>query len=147
MLIQTLRLKRGWSQQQLAEFSGLSVRTVQRIEAGGKANAETLKSIASVFDIDFSTLSSEQEMTSLPQQRIEEEEAFQHVRRLKRFYLHLMQYIAVVSVIAVINSIVSPHYMWGRLDGHRLGFGRSNSRSVGFSTDRYIWARMGATAG
>lgn len=112
MLIQTLRLKRGWSQQQLAEFSGLSVRTIQRIEAGSTANAETLKSIASVFDIDFSTLSSEQEMTTMPQQRIEEEEAFQHVRRLKRFYLHLMQYIAVVSVIAVINYFVSSHYMW-----------------------------------
>ena len=34
MMIQKLRLKRAWSQQQLAEFSGLSVRTIQRIEAG-----------------------------------------------------------------------------------------------------------------
>ena len=34
MLIQKLRLKRGWSQQQLADASGLSVRTIQRIETG-----------------------------------------------------------------------------------------------------------------
>ena len=33
MHVQKLRLKKGWSQQQLADFSGLSVRTVQRIEA------------------------------------------------------------------------------------------------------------------
>jgi transcriptional regulator with XRE-family HTH domain len=32
MLIQKLRLQRGWSQEQLAELSGLSVRTIQRLE-------------------------------------------------------------------------------------------------------------------
>ena len=37
MYVQKLRLKKGWSQQQLADFSGLSVRTVQRIEAGQPA--------------------------------------------------------------------------------------------------------------
>ncbi len=30
----SLRLARAWSQEQLAELSGLSVRTVQRIENG-----------------------------------------------------------------------------------------------------------------
>ena len=56
MLIQKLRLQRGWSQEQLAELSGLSVRTVQRIEKGQLASAESLKSLASVFDIEFSIL-------------------------------------------------------------------------------------------
>lgn len=56
MLIQKLRLQRGWSQEQLAELSGLSVRTIQRIENGSPASAESLKSLASVFEIEFSTL-------------------------------------------------------------------------------------------
>ena len=56
MLIQKLRLKRGWSQQQLAEAAGLSARTIQRVEAGHPASIETLKSIAAVFEVDFSTL-------------------------------------------------------------------------------------------
>ena len=34
MLVQKLRLQRGWSQEQLAVVSGLSVRTIQRIERG-----------------------------------------------------------------------------------------------------------------
>ena len=34
LLIQKLRLQRGWSQEQLAELTGLSVRTIQRIERG-----------------------------------------------------------------------------------------------------------------
>ena len=39
MQVQKLRLIKGWSQQQLADFSGLSVRTVQRIEAGQPARS------------------------------------------------------------------------------------------------------------
>ena len=61
MLVQKLRLQRGWSQEQLAELSGLSVRTIQRIERGLPASTETLKSLASVFEIDFSTLQATQE--------------------------------------------------------------------------------------
>ena len=62
MSVQKLRLKHGWSQQQLAEASGLSVRTVQRIEAGQPASVETLKSLAAVFQVEFSTLDPEQSM-------------------------------------------------------------------------------------
>ena len=35
MLIQKLRLQRGWSQQQLADLSGLSVRTMRFSPLGG----------------------------------------------------------------------------------------------------------------
>ena len=34
MIVRKLRLQRGWSQEQLAEMSGLSTRTIQRIERG-----------------------------------------------------------------------------------------------------------------
>jgi transcriptional regulator with XRE-family HTH domain len=44
MLIQKLRLQRGWSQEQLAELSGLSIRTIQRIERGQTASVESLNS-------------------------------------------------------------------------------------------------------
>ena len=57
MLIQKLRLKQGWSQQQLAEASGLSTRTIQRIETGHPASVETLKPSGAVFEVDFASLS------------------------------------------------------------------------------------------
>ena len=38
MIVQELRLKEGWSQQQLADISGLNVRTIQRIEKGQPAS-------------------------------------------------------------------------------------------------------------
>ena len=59
MVIRKLRAKRGWSQEQLADFSGLNVRTTQRAESGQKASMETLLSIAAVFEVDVSTLTEE----------------------------------------------------------------------------------------
>ena len=114
MLIQKLRLKRGWSQQQLAEASGLSVRTIQRIETGHPASTESLKSLAAVFEIDFSTLNPEQTMTSSDAVLAEkqEEEAFRYVRKLRGFYVHLFVYITVVLALLAVNLIVSPHRIW-----------------------------------
>lgn len=59
MIVKRLREKRNWSQEQLATFSGLSTRTIQRIEGGNKASLESLKALASVFEIDISTLQEE----------------------------------------------------------------------------------------
>lgn len=59
MTVRKLRLQRAWSQEQLAQLSGLSVRTIQRIEKGEKAGLETLKSLAAVFEIDISELQQE----------------------------------------------------------------------------------------
>lgn len=49
--LKTLRQENGWSQELLAKASGLSVRTIQRIEADGKASAESTLAIASVFKL------------------------------------------------------------------------------------------------
>lgn len=62
MILKKLRYKRKWSQEQLAEIAGLSVRTVQRIEAGGKASLESLKSLAAVLEVDTAILEQEIEM-------------------------------------------------------------------------------------
>jgi transcriptional regulator with XRE-family HTH domain len=67
--IKKLRLERHWSQEQLAEMSGLSTRTIQRIESGQNADFETLKSLASVFEINLSSLNKKEEEEQL---RIEE---------------------------------------------------------------------------
>jgi transcriptional regulator with XRE-family HTH domain len=114
MLIQKLRLKRGWSQQQLADASGLNVRTIQRIEAGHPASTESLKSLGAVFEVDFSTLSQEPPMTPTTDVLLEkqEEEAFRYVRNLRGFYLHLLRYVIVVAALLAVNLIVSPHRLW-----------------------------------
>lgn len=62
MIIRTLRQDRGWSQEQLAETSGVSVRTIQRIEQGGRASLETLKCFAAVFETTIPELRMEEKM-------------------------------------------------------------------------------------
>ncbi len=67
-LIKELRIKRGWTQAQLSEISGLSERTIQRFEKGTKAALETLRALAAAFDITvdelFSTEDPKQEEKS-----------------------------------------------------------------------------------
>ncbi len=139
MLVQKLRLQRGWSQEQLAELSGLSVRTVQRIERGLPASNETLKSLASVFEIDFSTLQATQEpaMNATIDQTFpsnpppnanvnvspDEEAALRHVRKIRGFYAHLAQYVIVISGLTVLNLITSPKYFWAMWPAMGWGLG------------------------
>jgi transcriptional regulator with XRE-family HTH domain len=59
MILKQLRLSHHLSQEQLAEMSDLNVRTIQRIESGHNASLESLKSLASVFKVDVSTLNQE----------------------------------------------------------------------------------------
>ena len=121
MLIQKLRLQRGWSQEQLAELSGLSVRTIQRLERGHPASAESLKAVASVFEIDFSQLKDPvmdtPNTTSAPSAAprdlpADEALALAHVRRVKRFYVHALQYVGTVAALAVINFVTWSAYPW-----------------------------------
>lgn len=91
MIIRKLRLRRGWSQEQLAELAGLSTRTIQRIERGQSCSLETLKSLAAVFEVDIATFRpQERYVMSLENPHIstEEHDAIDQVQRLKSFYTH-----------------------------------------------------------
>ena len=111
MIVHKLRLQRGWSQEQLAEFSGLSVRTIQRIEKGQKASLESLKSLAAVFELQVSDLQ-ETAMNSTTKLSIEEQAAFESVQNLKAFYSHLITYVVVIILLFIINFINNPDYIW-----------------------------------
>ncbi len=54
--VRRLRTERGWSQEQLALASGLSLRTIQRVEADGSASLETRTSLAGTFGIQLADL-------------------------------------------------------------------------------------------
>jgi len=62
MILKQLRISRQLSQEQLALMSGLNVRTIQRIESGQKPSLESLKCLASVLEVDVSTLNQEKFM-------------------------------------------------------------------------------------
>ncbi|MCH8537558.1 MAG: helix-turn-helix domain-containing protein [Alkalimonas sp.] len=62
--VKSLRESRGWSQEQLAEISGLSLRTIQRVEAEGKGARETKLSLAAAFDVPLGRLCADENSSS-----------------------------------------------------------------------------------
>src|SRR5688572_31426507 len=54
--IKAERARRAWSQEHLAEVTGLGLRTIQRIEKTGAASYESARSLAAVFGIDVAEL-------------------------------------------------------------------------------------------
>lgn len=50
------RERRAWSQEHLAEVTGLGLRTIQRIEKTGAASYESARSLAAIFGVDVAKL-------------------------------------------------------------------------------------------
>ena len=112
MIIRKLRLQRGWSQDQLAQLSGLSIRTIQRIERGQKPSLESLKSFAAVFEINLTELQVEPDMSNEITISDQEQKAIDDVRAIKDFYSHLSSYVLTIAVLFIINYVTSPGYIW-----------------------------------
>jgi transcriptional regulator with XRE-family HTH domain len=118
MLVQKLRLQRGWSQEQLAELAGISARTVQRIERGARANPESLKALGAVLEVEFTRL---QEPPMIPGQTIpphgpdvssDEALALARVRKIKEFYVHLIQFLIFAPIMIIMNFTTKPEPLW-----------------------------------
>ena len=112
MIVRKLRIQKGWSQEQLAQFSGLSVRTIQRIERGKTAGLESLKSLAAVFEVNIQDLQQETVMDTKTNLSDKEVEIIEHVKDIKDFYSHLINYGIVVGAFFILNLITNPNYIW-----------------------------------
>lgn len=106
--VKKMRLDRHWSQDQLAAMSGLSIRTIQRIENGENAGLETLKSLAAVFEIHIADSNKKEEM-----EQIRREEAY--VQNVKGFYkLFAVAALSLVApfIIAINDSSYWSVFLW-----------------------------------
>jgi len=118
MIVRKLRLQRGWSQEQLAEMTGLSVRTIQRIERGQNAGLESLNALAAVFEVDLSELniSEAQQENAMTNEETnmtyEEMRTIEHVRDIKAFYFHLLSFVIVIPILIAVNVYLTPQYLW-----------------------------------
>lgn len=101
--IKKMRLERHWSQEQLAEMSGLNIRTIQRIENGENAGLESLKSLAAVFEINITDSDKTQEIEQI---RKKEE----YIQNLMGFYKFLA--IAILSLVAPFIIAINDSSNW-----------------------------------
>jgi|SRR5690606_32343816 len=112
MLIRKLRIQRGWTQSQLAELAGVTIRTVQRLEKGHSPSMETCKALASVFEVDFSTFYNEdKKMESSATITHQEQVAILKASNKKAFYEYLYYYLffAIVFIPLFVFSIPVQH--------------------------------------
>ncbi len=123
--VKQLRLQRAWSQEQLAEMAGLSVRTIQRIENGERPGLETLSALAAVFEVTVAEIGGEARREDAPGQealldlRIEEAKA--RVHQESRFFRSLSVALVVCVLLAVLNRFTNPQYSLVRLGRPDLG--------------------------
>lgn len=109
--VKTNRLRKAWSQEQLAEIASLSVRTVQRTEKGQKTSLETLSALASAFDINVSELSDESYIASdVLDERISDAKI--QVAQETQFYRILLTAVLVCTALIIINSLFTPESYW-----------------------------------
>jgi len=106
MIIRELRLERGWSQEQLAQLSGVSVRTIQRIENDRNAGLETWKSLAAAFDVPVKAL-----MPNI-EEHPERARAKEDVRAIRGFLTHLIGYVLVIGFLVFVNLMTDKQNLW-----------------------------------
>lgn len=110
--VKQLRLQRAWSQEQLAELTGVSVRTIQRIENGDRPALETLSALAAVFEVNVADITGDAPAgneTSLDQ-RIEEAKA--RLQQESRFLRSLSTALVVCVLLVLLNRFTHPDYYW-----------------------------------
>ena len=125
LIIRKLRLQKGWSQSELAQFSGLSIRTIQRVENGRNPGLETLKSLAAVFDLEAADFQQKDGIMNDGEISSEEREALRYVRKLKGFYGHLFSYLFFISGMFLFNYLFQPEYIWAKWPALGWGIGLS----------------------
>jgi len=101
--IKKMRLDRHWSQGQLAEMSGLSIRTIQRIENGENAGLESLKSLAAVFETNIIDSDKKEEKEQIRKQE-------EYIQNVKGFYKLLA--VAVLSLLLPFILAVKDSSNW-----------------------------------
>jgi transcriptional regulator with XRE-family HTH domain len=106
--LKKLRLEHHWSQEQLADMSGLNIRTIQRVENGENASLETLKALASVFEINIANSERKNEIAQIRK----EEEYYQKVKGFYKFLFIAIFSLIVPFILAIYDSSLWIVFFW-----------------------------------
>ncbi len=114
-LLKSLRLEKGWSQEQLAGIADISERTVQRLERGDACSLETAKALATAFDTRAETFIERTGGPAEPkadEERLREVQLERKARQNFKLYKNFAVYLAVNTMLVVINLVTYPEHLW-----------------------------------
>ncbi len=115
-----LRKARGWTQERLADESGVAVRTIQRLESGQDASLETIGLIANALEVPVKDLfvSVEREDFAASVDSLDARQSVQQQRRaamtqgFHQFYRGLGILIALAALVLGSTDTVSWFVAW-----------------------------------
>ncbi|PCI74840.1 MAG: hypothetical protein COB20_14315 [SAR86 cluster bacterium] len=109
-VLKKLRVAKSWSQEQLAEQAGLSLRTVQRIESEGIASLQSRKAIAQALEVDPSTLDAEADSvvgkTTEPMPKIEKRHTFNPASMPGYYFLNSFRLFSIGFLWLILASYI-----------------------------------------
>ncbi len=146
MIVRKLRLKKGWSQEQLASLTDLSVRTIQRIERGQTPSLESKRAFAAVFEIGIEAFEEPEatqtdnyedrrmnsDQTVAQQANVndidtdketvsaDEKYALNYARSISEFYTHVLFFVIFMPIIMFTKGLNDPQ-TWLVCGGWTLG--------------------------
>ncbi|UBQ02433.1 helix-turn-helix domain-containing protein [Curtobacterium sp. TXMA1] len=155
MRIATLRRERGWTQERLAETSGVAVRTVQRLEGGKEASLETLSAIARALEVPVRELFAQEDPAELEpgvrglDERTEAAEAAAAAATMQqdardRFVAGFWSFSTAVGVVfGIVTVLLLVLHVWSPLVFLLVGAYWAVRRPVGrFLLDSVLGARL-----
>lgn len=99
--IKRWREERHWSQEHLADLAGVGLRTIQRIENGEQASRESLKALASAYQVEVSALYIDPDAEVASQIREKNAKGIAAVQL--SFWIHLASWVIGMAVFAAIS--------------------------------------------
>ena len=103
MSIKQLRINKGLSQEKLALQSGLSSRTIQRIEKENHASLESLNALAKAFEMELDELKNAMHKDET-QQNKPKKDLLQDKK--------IQSFLIINLMLFAINIITTPEYLW-----------------------------------
>lgn len=137
--LKSLRLEKQWSQDMLAEMTGLSVRTIQRIEQGHKASLESTKALNAIFQVQFVYAFSESKLDDVIEEDMDKlkQEKEEYSKEVKEFMNQVMIAIGCV-IMALIVSIMNDswHFIIWTVVGWAVALLEKGRKTFSFIGDR-----------
>ncbi len=108
--IRNWREDRCWSQEQLADISGVSLRTIQRIENGESVSRETVMALAAAFNVEPAALAVD--MRRQARTALQRQAAKNRMSAALGFWVHLLTYIGVSGLFAALYFTADRDDWW-----------------------------------
>lgn len=92
----------GWTQEHLAQTSGISVRTIQRLENGAAAGADSLQALAAALGCEVADLL---HVANTPEQQ-------EYAKQLLGFRAHVITIAIIMPFLVLLNWLATPGAGW-----------------------------------